>query len=62
MNMYSEDCRPRSPYDVLAVPTNEGPKGPRDPSKPPPDTIFTATIETIDNDRAYSLLGAVPRV
>lgn len=24
---------------------------------PPPDTVITATIETIDNDRATNLLG-----
>ena len=57
----SDQAGPRSLYDSLAVSLPRDPQKPRDP-KPPPDTIYTATIETIDNDRAYSLLGIAPRV
>lgn len=35
------------------------PPRPRPSERPPPDTIITATIETIDNDRAYALLGVL---
>jgi hypothetical protein len=59
----------RSLYDALAVPVsndsgrpqNPG-RPPEDPRRPPPETTFTATIETIDNDRAYSLLYAHPKI
>ncbi|MEH0827299.1 MULTISPECIES: hypothetical protein [unclassified Micromonospora] len=50
-------------YDLLA----KQPSEPVDSNKPngaghddpPPNTIFTASIETIDNDRATYLLGNV---
>lgn len=32
---------------------------PRPGGRPPPETIYTASIETIDNDRAYALLGVL---
>jgi hypothetical protein len=41
----------RSLYRLLARPIQDE----RDP-QPPPNTVLTATIETIDNDRALALL------
>jgi hypothetical protein len=38
-------------YRLLAVPVSAAPSEP-----PPPDTVPTATIETIDNNRATGLL------
>lgn len=57
--MQSPASQPASLYDAFALAVFNYSE---DPREPPPDTIFTATIETIDNDRAYSLLNAVPRI
>jgi hypothetical protein len=29
------------------------------PDDPPPDTIITKAIETVDNDRAYALMAPI---
>jgi hypothetical protein len=53
----------RSLYGLLSVPANstglahEGGKG--GGGRPSPTTTLTATIETIDNDRAAALLNGV---
>jgi hypothetical protein len=44
-------------YTELAIAARQPAAGPDD--RPPPDTTLTATIETIDNDRAYALLPGV---
>jgi hypothetical protein len=46
-----------SMYECLSVAARSPAAGPDDP--PPPDTTLTATIETIDNDRAYMLLPGI---
>lgn len=48
----------RTLYEVMAEPPRPRPQQPNQPT--PPGTILTATIETVDNDRATALLpGAV---
>jgi hypothetical protein len=42
-------------YSTLACRARES----RGPDGPPPDTIMTKQIETIDNDRAYALWAQV---
>lgn len=49
-------------YDYLGRPVPGLPRDPRDPRDPPPNrpapgTKFTATIETIDEDRAGALFS-----
>jgi hypothetical protein len=48
-------------YETLALrDTSRRPERDDRPSgPPPPETGFTATIETMDNDRATALLGGV---
>lgn len=49
---------PKSLYDVLGsdiIGQEE------DPNRPP-DTTYTATVETIDNDRLDTLLGGTPAI
>jgi hypothetical protein len=50
--------RRESLYDALTV---ELPQTAADAASPP-ETVLTATIETVDNDRAYTLMGGVPVV
>lgn len=48
----------RTLYEMMAQPPRPRPEQPNQPA--PPGTILTATIETVDNDRATALLpGAI---
>lgn len=51
--MGTSDMNPNSLYDVLGI---EIAAHDEDPNKPP-DTTYTATIETIDNDRLHAFLS-----
>ncbi|MFE7854046.1 hypothetical protein [Streptomyces sp. NPDC057403] len=49
-------------YDLFAVRTSEvtcQASSTPPPAPPTPGTVYTASIETIDNDRAGVLLGAL---
>jgi hypothetical protein len=55
-----EEVDPQSAmYERLAVDAPDTYQGSAMGSEPGPETTFTATIETIDNDRATALLGGV---
>ncbi len=47
----------RSLYRLLARPVQDPDP---DERRPPPTTVLTATIETIDNDRAVALMPGLP--
>jgi hypothetical protein len=47
----------RSLYRLLAQSVQDPDPGER---QPPPTTVLTATIETIDNDRAVALMPGLP--